>query len=188
LSEVSLRMINIRQFKSHGDGTCDLNQIKKIGQNVVVESGVLIFHPENIEIGNNVYIGHNTFLKGYYKNVLKIGDNTWIGQNCFLHSGGGLIIGNNVGMGPCVKVLTHVHEEPDHLEIPILFCEQIYKTVVIEDDCDIGIGAIILPGITIGRGCLIGAGSVVTKNVEPFSVVAGNPARLLRKRKGLITA
>lgn len=52
-----------------------------------------------------------------------------------------------------------------------------------DEGCDIGIGSIILPGIKIGEGSIIGAGSVVTKNVEPYTVVAGNPARTLRKRK-----
>jgi len=169
--------------KSHGNGEFSLNQFRKIGENVIFERGVMVFHPENIEIGNNVYVGHNTMLKGYYKNLMKIGDNSWIGQGCFFHSGGGIYIGENVGVGPFVKILSHEHIE-NELEKPILFCEQIFEEVVIEDSCDIGIGSIILPGVRIGKGSIIGAGSVVTKDVEPFTVAVGNPARFLRKRKG----
>lgn len=169
--------------RTHGDGEFSLCQFKKIGENVVFEKGVMVFHPENIEIGDNVYIGHNTMLKGYYKNLMKIGNNSWIGQGCFFHSGGGLCIGDTVGIGPFVKILTHQHLE-EGLEKPILLCEQIYEKVVLEDGCDIGIGSIILPGVQIGKGSIVGAGSVVTKNVEPFAVVVGNPARFLRKRKG----
>jgi acetyltransferase-like isoleucine patch superfamily enzyme len=57
-----------------------------------------------------------------------------------------------------------------------------FGEVVIDDGCDIGMGAIILPGVHVGKGAIIGAGSVVTKDVEGFTVVAGNPAKLLRKR------
>jgi acetyltransferase-like isoleucine patch superfamily enzyme len=142
---------------------------------------VWVFHPENIEIGNNVYVGHGTFLKGYYKSLMVIGDNTWIGQTCFLHAGGGLRIGNNVGIGPCVKILTHQHREQER-DRPIVFCEQEFRPVVVEDDGDIGIGAIILPGVTIGRGAIVGAGAVVTHDVEPYTVVVGVPARVLRVR------
>lgn len=55
------------------------------------------------------------------------------------------------------------------------------KSIVIEEDCWLGGNVIVLPGVTIGRGCTIGAGSVVTKNIPPFHVAAGNPARILRK-------
>lgn len=179
------RMIKYRPKKrfSHGEGKLDISKFKKLGKNVIFERGVWVFHPENIEIGNNVYIGHNTFLKGYYKNILHIGDNSWIGQNCFLHSGGGITIGKAVGIGPCVKILSHKHREESNLKKPLLFCDQEYKEVVIEDGCDIGIGSIILPGVIIGQGSIVGAGSVVTKDAAPYTVVAGNPARVLRKRK-----
>jgi len=61
--------------------------------------------------------------------------------------------------------------------------EPIKGFVFLEDDCWIGAGTIILPNVIIGKGALIGAGSVVTKNVEPYSVVAGVPAKLIRKIK-----
>lgn len=75
-------------YKSHGNGFFKEDDFKKIGKNVIFEDNVLVFHPENIEIGNNVYIGHNTILKGYYRNAMIIGDDTWIGQFCFFHSAG----------------------------------------------------------------------------------------------------
>jgi len=171
-----------RLYRSHGSGEFSVDRFRSIGKNVIFEKGVLVFHPENIEVGNNVYIGHNAMLKGYYKNLMKIGDNSWIGQGCFLHSGGGLTIGKFVGIGPFVKFLTHYHIE-EELNKPILLCKQKGEEVIIEDNCDIGIGAIILPGVVIGKGSMVGAGAVVTKNVKPYSVVAGSPARSLRKRK-----
>lgn len=172
---------NYRLYKSHGTGEFKIEDFKKIGSNVIFEKGVLVFHPQNISIGNNVYIGHNTILKGYHKNELIIGDHTWIGQCCFLHSAGGIIIGKAVGIGPMVKILTSVHSEND-LSKPILLNDLEFKKVIIEDGCDIGVGSIILPGVKIGEGSIVGAGSVVTKDVPSFSVVAGVPARILRER------
>lgn len=169
-------------YKTHGDGSFSLKDFKEIGENVIFENGVLVFHAENISIGNNVYIGHNTIIKGYYKNEMVIGDHTCIGQGCFLHSGGGIEIGKTVGIGPMVKILTSVHKEEGDLSRPVLFCDLEFDKVIIEDGCDIGIGSIILPGVKIGEGSIVGAGSVVTKDVEPYAVVAGVPAKVLRKR------
>jgi acetyltransferase-like isoleucine patch superfamily enzyme len=171
----------IPPFKTHGNGDFLPGDFKKLGMNVIFEKGVLVFHPERISIGSNVYIGHYTMLKGYHKNEMQIGDNSWIGQNCFLHSAGGLKIGSNVGIGPGVNILTSTHDERDR-NIPIITHELNYGEVALEEGCDIGIGAIILPGITIGKGSIVGAGSVVTRDVDPFTVVAGNPARFLRIR------
>jgi len=147
----------------------------------VFEPGVLVFHPETIRLGSNIYIGHQAILKGYFRNELTIGDDTWIGQQSFFHSAGGLRIGSRVGIGPGVKIITSYHKEEGH-EIPILYSDLEFAEVVIEDDSDLGVGAIILPGVRVGRGSQIGAGSVVTQDVEPFSVAAGVPARLIRKR------
>ena len=173
----------MKDYFSHGTGEIDVTKFRKLGRNVIFEHGVLVFHPENIEIGDNVYVGHNAMLKGYYKNLMRIGSNSWIGQNCFFHSGGGITIGDYVGIGPGTQILTLTHVLDDDIETPIILREQIYKPVVIENNCDIGVGTILLPGVTIGTGSMIGAGSVVTRDVKPYSIVAGNPARVLRKRK-----
>jgi len=167
--------------KSHGSGAPDFSKLARVGKDVVFEAGVLIFHPENIEIADNVYVGHNTILKGYYKNKMEIGSGTWIGQQCFFHSAGGLRIGQNVGIGPAVKVITSHHEGEDTSK-PILHTPIAFKPVLIEDDCDIGAGAIILPGVTVGKGAQVGAGAVVARDVEPYTVVGGVPAKLIRKR------
>ncbi|GAB4330336.1 MAG: hypothetical protein Kow0099_00860 [Candidatus Abyssubacteria bacterium] len=167
--------------KSHGSGTPDVSKLARLGMDVVLEAGVLIFHPENIEIGDNVYVGHHTILKGYYKNKMVIGNGVWIGQQCFFHSGGGLNIGKNVGIGPAVKIITSYHEAKE-VSKPILHTPLVFEPVVIEDDADIGTGAIILPGVTVGRGAQVGAGAVVSADVEPCTVVGGVPARLIRRR------
>lgn len=169
------------RHSSHGEGNFISNDFSKLGENVIFEKGVLTFHPEYIEIGDNVYIGHNTILKGYHKNKMAIGDNTWIGQGCFFHSAGGLTIGKSVGIAPFVKIITSTHDESP-TNIPVIENKLILKEVLIEDGCDIGLGAIILPGIRIGEGAIVAAGSIVTRDIEPYTVVAGSPAKLLRKR------
>ena len=168
--------------RSHGSGEFSPTDFAKLGQKVVFESGVLVFHPENIEIGDNVYIGHNTILKGYYNNTMIIGQGTWIGQQCFFHSAGGLMIGQHVGIGPGVKIVTSSHRLDD-VEKPILHSPLRFAPVVIDDDCDIGVGAIILPGVHIGRGAQVGAGAVVVSDVETYAVAAGVPAKTIDMRK-----
>lgn len=168
-------------YQSHGSGEVKVNQFKKIGENVIFEKGVLVFHPENIELGSNIYVGHNAILKGHYKNLMCVGDNTWIGQNCYFHSAGGINIGKNVGIGPDVKILTSFHKE-EGISKPILFAALEFKKVVIEDDANIGVGTIILPGVKIGKGVQIGAGAVVTKNIPNYAVAFGVPAVIVGYR------
>ena len=176
-----MNIVNPKKYFSHGSGNFRAKDFKTLGDNVIFEEGVLVFHPQNISIGENVYIGHNTILKGYYKNEMTIGAHTWIGQCCFLHSAGGITIGKAVGIGPMVKILTSGHREAE-LSGPVMFNELEFKEVSIEDGCDIGVGATILPGVRIGEGSIVGAGSVVNKNVPPYCVVAGVPAKIIRKR------
>jgi acetyltransferase-like isoleucine patch superfamily enzyme len=168
-------------FRTHGTGHFRLDDFRARGAHLVIEDGVLVFHPENIILGNNVYVGHRTILKGYHNNTLTIGDEVWIGQDCFLHAAGGLSIGSRVGIGPRVNVLTSYHRDEGRTT-PILFSDLEFAAVTIESDCDIGIGAILLPGVKIGRGAQIGAGAVVTRDVPAYTVVVGSPARVLRER------
>jgi acetyltransferase-like isoleucine patch superfamily enzyme len=169
------------RHNSHGTGQFRPEQFRALGPDCVFEAGVLVFHPENISLGRNVYVGHQSILKGYYKNELRIGDETWIGQQVFMHAAGGLTIGARVGIGPAVKILTSQHQEAGR-EFPVLFSPVEMAAVVIEDDADLGIGAIVLPGVHVGRGAVVGAGAVVTRDVPAYAVVAGSPARILRHR------
>jgi acetyltransferase-like isoleucine patch superfamily enzyme len=168
---------------SHGAGTFRPDQFARLGDGVVIEAGVLVFHPETIEIGSHVYVGHHAILKAYHSSRMVIGDGTWIGQQCFFHSAGGLTIGRDVGIGPAVRILTSAHRldglDPQE---PILHSPIDLAPVVIEDGSDIGVGAIVLPGVRIGRGSQVGAGAVVTADVPDYAIVAGVPARLIRSR------
>jgi acetyltransferase-like isoleucine patch superfamily enzyme len=171
----------MRPFRSHGDGRFTREQLKACGVHVVFEDNVRIWHPETVSLGENVYLGHDAMLKGYYRNTLSVGNDTWIGQGVFLHSAGGIEIGDRVGVGPFVKMLTSTHGEAGR-DVPILDAPLVFAPIVVEADSDIGVGAVLLPGVRIGRGAQIGAGAVVTRDVPPYAVAAGNPARVQRYR------
>ena len=169
------------RHRTHGDGRFAIEELARCGPNCVFEAGVLMFHPERIELGTNVYVGHNAILKGYHDATMRIGDQTWIGQQTFLHSAGGIDIGAHVGVGPSVRIITSTHRDVGRA-IPIVEAPIDRAPVVVEDDADLGVGAIILPGVRIGRGAQVGAGAVVTEDVSPYSIVAGVPARIIGER------
>lgn len=109
-----------------------------------------------------------------------LGDNSGIGLNASV--GEQTRIGNDVMMGPDCLIYTVMHRF-DRTDIPMR--EQGYtpvRPVVIGDDCWIGSRVTIMPGVTLGRGCVVGAGAVVTRDVPPYAVVAGVPARVVRYR------
>jgi acetyltransferase-like isoleucine patch superfamily enzyme len=168
--------------RSHGTGAFDRADLAACGEGTLFEPGVLVFHPENVEIGRDVYVGHGAILKGYHRNRLVIGDRSWIGQLAFLHAAGGITIGVRVGVGPGVKIITSSHELPPDASAPIMDGALRLAPVVLEDGCDIGVGAIVLPGVRIGRGAQIGAGAVVTHDVPDGAVALGVPARVARYR------
>lgn len=129
--------------------------------------------------------GHNVNIErmasfGYGRDIV-IGNNSGIGINCFIPDG--TIIGNDVMMGPnCyIHVRNHCFDRTD---IPMRL-QGFNKSagVIIEDDVWIGRDVTILPGRTVSRGSIIGANCVLTKDFPAFSIVAGNPGRLIRLRK-----
>jgi acetyltransferase-like isoleucine patch superfamily enzyme len=172
----------VKAFSTHGSGAFDARDFAALGAGVVFEAGVLVFHPETIELGDNVYVGHQAILKGYYRGAgMQIGADTWIGQQCFFHSAGGLQIGEAVGIGPGVRIITSNHDDPGPPR-PIMDGPIQFRPVSIGDGTDLGVGAVILPGVTVGRGVQVGAGAVVADDLPDFAVAAGVPARILRYR------
>ncbi|EJT6151360.1 TPA: acyltransferase [Clostridium perfringens] len=127
--------------------------------------------------GSNV----NIYPKSEFSSRVEIGDNSDIGYKARLN--GKVIIGKDVIMGPEVIVYTTNHIT-DNVEIAIKYQGNTKENPVkIGDGCWIGSRVIILPGINIGKGAVVAAGSVVTKDVENYMVVGGNPARVIKNRK-----
>ena len=158
-----------------------------IGPDSHIRSGTVIY--AGAILGANVQTGHNAMIRE--DNVIgdrcsigtgavlepgnRIGDDTRIHSQCFLEH---VTLGNRVFLGPGVVFTDDPHP----------MCPRFRECVLgatVEDDVSIGGNATILPGVRIGRGSLIGAGSVVTRDVAPDVVVAGSPARVVRQIEDL---
>jgi len=130
-------------------------------------------------IGRNNYLrtGNLSSYQGYF--IMK--KRSLSNNNCFLGATGGITIGENVMIGPNVTIITEMHRIQ---EIERSMRDQGVESapVVIENDTWIGANSVILGGTVIETGVVVGAGSVVTKSVKEFEIVAGNPARVIRKR------
>lgn len=136
------------------------NRFKSIGDNVQLQGGTY-FLRENIEIGNNVYIG----------------------PEAYIFAQGGLYIGDGTIIGPRVTIMTNNHnfDSDDLMSIPY-DGRNIIKKVIINENVWIGANVSIVPGVTIGEGAIIALGAVITKDVPPFAVVGGNPAKIIKYR------
>jgi maltose O-acetyltransferase len=122
------------------------------------------------------------FSRVEHRQNLQVGKNSAWNWGCWINAMGGVKIGANVIIGPYCVIHSGNHNFDD-LDKPIMFQGFTKKPVEIGDNCWLGASVIVLPGVRIGSGSVIGAGSVVTRNVPPNSVVVGNPARILRSRK-----
>lgn len=131
----------------------------KVGKRVVYYSGVWISTGRNLILGDDVDVA----------------------KGVMISTVGGVEIGDRVLIGYGTKIFSSNHEIPP-IGKPYPVSGKIYKKVIIEKDVWIGSSAIILPGVVIGEGALVAAGSIVTKNVEPNTIVAGNPARKIGER------
>jgi acetyltransferase-like isoleucine patch superfamily enzyme len=173
-----------------GDGAFDLLMrraiwraaTRRFGNGVSIHSGAGFKHLETFEIGNGVFIGAQSFIQGRFDGTCVIGDNVWIGPQSYFDARD-LVIEEYVGWGPGAKLLGSAHTGVP-VTVPIVQTDLTIRRVTIGAWSDIGTNAVILPGVTIGKGSIIGAGAVVNKDVPPFAVVAGNPAKFLHWREG----
>lgn len=127
--------------------------------------------------------GVNVERKANISTRLEIGDYSGIGVEANIY--GKTIIGNDVMMGPWCVIYTENHNFSDTERPMRLQGMSEEKPVIIKDDVWIGGRVTILPGVTIGQGAVVGACSVVTRDVPPYAVVAGNPARVVKYRKNI---
>ena len=140
-------------------------RVKKLGMNigkgVVIRFPINLRYPHNIYIADNVVIGEYAFLVASPDATIKIGHDTLLAPN--------------------VHINTTMHNY-DNVDIPIRLQGSTEEDVVIEADCWLGTGVIVCQGITIGKGAIVGANSVVLSDVEPYTVVGGSPARFIKNR------
>lgn len=142
---------------------------------------------KGIIAGNRVTIGKHAIIRpsnaygGAIGEGLRIGNNSSIGPFAYIGCSGYIDIGDNVIMGPRVGIFAENHHF-DNIDIPIKEQGVIRSFVKIEDDCWIASNVVILAGVTVGRGSVIASGSIVTKDIPPFSVAAGVPAKVIKSR------
>lgn len=133
--------------------------LRRCGNNLQVFESVMIRTPERISMGSNVSIN----------------------ELCYIHGRGGVTIGNDVRIGPSVGIFSFSHVFSDR-KTPIKDQGYREEPISIGDDVWIGHGATITGGVSIGKGCIVAAGSVVTKSFPEYSVIGGVPAKAIKKR------
>jgi len=155
---------------------------RTFGHGVRIGRGALARHPETFEIGDGVVIGEQAFLQGRFDGRCVIGDHAWIGPQAYFDARD-LVLGEYVGWGPGARVLGSQHTGVPG-DVPVIQTDLRIEPVRVEAWADVGVNAVLLPGVTVGRGAIVGAGAVVTQDVAPFSIVVGVPARFARWRDG----
>lgn len=155
---------------------------RRVGRGLTVGRGVMFKHPETFEIGDAVFIGDQAVIQGRVDGTCVIGTHTWIGPQAYFDARD-LVIEESVGWGPGAKVLGSTHTGLP-VNVPVIQTDLEIRPVRVGAWADVGVNAVILPGVTIGKGAIIGAGAVVVDDVPAYAVVAGVPARVLRYREG----
>jgi acetyltransferase-like isoleucine patch superfamily enzyme len=163
-------------------GACWRAVARRFGNGVRIGRGALAKHLETFDIGDGVFIGEQAFLQGRFDGSCVIGQGTWIGPQSYLDARD-LVIGEHVGWAPGARVLGS-HHTGIPLDVPVIHTDLVIRPVRVGDWADVGVNAVVLPGVTIGKGAIVGAGAVVTQDVPAFAIVAGVPARFLRWRDG----
>lgn len=157
--------------------------ILKIVQSIYFESVYIInrfiLRGIGAKIGSSLKIFSITEIEN--PSGILIGDNVWISKNVALYACNGIVIGNDVIIAKDVSLISGDHGHQSNIKI---FKQKMKsaKAIIIGDDVWIGEKVIILKSVEIGKGSIVGAGSVVTKNVPPYSIVAGNPAKFIKAR------
>jgi acetyltransferase-like isoleucine patch superfamily enzyme len=161
----------------------------RLGHGAYIDQGVYIHAcPNGVEIGPGTLVMHGAVLHVYnFRDMphsgIRIGRDSLVGEYTVIRGQGGVEIGDRVYTSPFVQIVAvnHVFDDPDRS-----FVEQgiTAEGIVVEDDVWIGSGAILTDGVRVGRGAVVAAGAVVTGDVPPHTVVAGVPARVVRKIEG----
>lgn len=181
------------------------NIFKSIGNEVFIQHGVELIGSSCIEIGNgvNIFKGVRLDAKGHKHNKIDIQnwvtiernvdigsmDNTsiYIGENTYIAPGvciagqGDIHIGKNCMIAANSGIYANNHVFTD-LSLPVKQQGTTREGIIIEDDCWLGHGVTVLDGVKIGKGSIIGAGAVVSKNIPPYSIAVGVPAKVIKDR------
>ncbi|MCD6280436.1 MAG: acyltransferase [Deltaproteobacteria bacterium] len=161
-------------------------RLYEFGRHNYVDPGVMIVHPEYVSIGDNVIIHKDTLIHVAAKEkikgrpIVKIGNRVHLGFRCWIAARLDITIEDDVGIASNVTIQDYIHsyedvtrpikDQPLTGEAPI----RIGRGTVL------GANVIVLPGVTVGEHCMIGGNSVIAKDIPPYSVAVGNPARVVK--------
>jgi acetyltransferase-like isoleucine patch superfamily enzyme len=160
--------------------TCVRALARRCGEGLRVAPGVGLRHVETFEIGHGVTIGEQAVIQGRHDGRCVIGNKVWIGAQAFLDVRD-TVLGDYVGWGPGARLLGSTHTGLP-ISVPIVATDLLISPTTIEAEADIGVNAVILPGVTVGKGAIVGAGAVVTRDVPAYAKAAGAPARVISRR------
>ncbi|WP_239998865.1 acyltransferase [Photobacterium phosphoreum] len=153
---------------------------KKLGMPSYFSYPIFFKGLNKVSIGKNVRIFPGARIEVHNNGSIEIGDNVGIGQNFHITSAGRLIIGENttITANVCISNIIHPYEDINQL----ISAQPIkVKDTIIGESCFIGFGTVILPGTKLGKYCIVGANSIVNSHFPDYSVIAGNPARLIKQ-------
>ena len=159
---------------------------KSVGKDCSFHPPLNINHPERIIIGDDVVIGSFCWIGVYVEKnqtlgLLEVGNRVHIGSNSTILARNHIKIGNRVLIAQRVSIIDNIHEYQDINKAIIDQPISQGGEIIIEDDCFIGVNSVILQKVKIGKHSVIGANSVITHDVPPYCVVAGTPARIIKK-------
>ncbi|NCA70019.1 MAG: acyltransferase [Sphingobacteriia bacterium] len=176
-----------------------------MGPGCQIAAGASLQYPGRIELGAGVGIGRHATLRANTdarpgirlgdqvaindgvvinanRGFVSLGERSWLGPFCLVYGNGGVTIGRDVLIAGHSSI-NSVSHSARRRDIPINDQPLLIDPVVIEDDCWVGLNAVVLQGVTIGRGSIIGAGAVVTRSIPPWSIAVGVPARVVGERE-----
>jgi acetyltransferase-like isoleucine patch superfamily enzyme len=159
----------------------------RIGNQVLIDDQVVLDakgSSSRIDLGDRILIGRHCILS-CNEATIRIGDSASIGPFCFFAAKGDIVVGANVSIGSGTHFMAGAHASDDP-DLPVSRQARIAAGIVVEDNVWIGTGATILDGVTVGRNSIVGVDAVVNKDVPPWTIVFGNPARVVQKRKALV--
>lgn len=160
-------------------------KLKWLGKHVVIDQGVIIVTPNVVSINDHSWIDKNTIILG--GRSVEIGRRVHIAQNCLLQGVGSIKVGDYVGIAANSMIFSGTDTLNSRKRIgpmiPKKYRNPVFKKpVVIEKDVFVGAASIILPGVTIGEGAVIGACSLVNKDIPPWKIAIGVPAKPIKNR------
>ena len=166
-------------------------RFRAVGRNVTFQPAMKLINPRHVTIGDGCFFGPGCRIEAWdrygerqYDPTIEIGNAVRVNSTCHIGAINRIVIGDSCLLGSHVFITDHAHGRftPDDVMIHPSDRELYSKgEVVIGERCWLCENVTVLPGVHIGKGCVIGAGSVVTRDVPDYSMAAGNPARVVRR-------